>query len=484
MIIKGYVFGVLYALLCLALAFVLYKLGTPEKITRKIVHILIGFEWVILNHFFGGGIHFLIVCILFLVLLLISHRKKLLPMISSDDENSPGTVYYGVAMTIMATVTLFVPDMIIPFGIGVFCTSLGDGIAGLLGQMINAPSNIKIYGNKTIYGTLFNLIASFIAVGLIQKEFNLGLSLLHILAIAFFATILELVTGKGLDNITVTLGSAFLAYFFVHIEGAENYIIPILITPIMIAFAYKKQALTVGGIVAAIIVDLIISVSIGNFGFTILLAFFVGGIITDKVKNKHKNKGRIATKQKQSGTERRSSLQVLANSLVAAICAAAYFITNEKVLLVAFVASLAEAFADTAASGIGVTVGRAYDLFRMRPCVPGISGGMSLLGTGASLIAAALISLLAFAFGAISPIEALLVLFVAFLGAIFDSFLGSLLQVKYKCRVCGTIVDSAEHCGKKNERYYGLSFVTNDTVNLLGTLFSAIFAGLLYYVIM
>ena len=43
MILKGYLLSIVYALLCLAVAFAIYKLGAPKKITRKIVHILVGF---------------------------------------------------------------------------------------------------------------------------------------------------------------------------------------------------------------------------------------------------------------------------------------------------------------------------------------------------------------------------------------------------------------------------------------------------------
>ena len=102
MIVKGYIFGILYALACIALALFAYKLGMPKKYTRKLVHILVGFEWVILSHYMGATYHFLIVCIFFLLLLALSHFKQLMPMISSDGDNAPGTVYYAVAMTVMA----------------------------------------------------------------------------------------------------------------------------------------------------------------------------------------------------------------------------------------------------------------------------------------------------------------------------------------------------------------------------------------------
>lgn len=476
MIFKGYLFAALYGILCLALAALLYKLGVEKKITRKVVHILVGFEWIILNHFMGPSVHFLVVCVLFTLLLALTHRKNLLPMISSDGDNSPGTVYYGVAMTIMATITLFVPSMIVPFGIGVFCTSFGDGLAGLMGQLMSGPRNAKIYGNKTIYGTLYNVVVSSIVVGCFNSIFNLGMSMWHVLAVVTFSTILELFTGRGLDNITITLGASFLSYALINYPGAENYLAPILLTPVIIVFANKKKALTVGGILAALAVDIIISIALGNGGFLLLLAFFAFGIITDKVKKKYKKSRQNKKDSVEKRGDCRDQVQVLANSLVATVCAILFGVTHNRIFVIAFAASLAEALADTVASGIGVLNPKAYDLFRMKPCKPGISGGMSVLGTLSSLIAAFLMALFAYLLRLVGSREIVLIMLCAFLGGIFDSFLGSLLQVKYKCTVCGELIEKEEHCGKPTTHHSGLKVMSNDLVNLLGTAFSAILA--------
>ena len=479
MILKGYLFSVLYALLCLLVAFVAYKLGAPKKITRKIVHILVGFEWVILYHFMGASIHFLVVCLLFLLILAVAHRKNLMPMISSDGDNAPGTVYYALAMSIMATITLFVPKMIVPFGIGAFCTSVGDGFAGVLGQSVKGKVNPVIYGKKTLVGAFANFAACF-GVSLIFSEcFSLGLGVLHCIAIAVFALELELFTGYGLDNIAITLGTSLLAFSFITFDGTANYILPILATPLIIAFSTSKKALTKGGIIAALILDVLISVSLGNFGFATLLAFFAGGVAIDKFKKKHNNSGQNIEKK---GSQR-DSVQVLSNGLIPACCAVLYFISNNKIFLIAFVASLAEALADTAASGIGSFAKRTFDPFRMKPCQKGISGGMSLLGTLSSLVGAALISVLALAFDKITIIDSLVVLAAGFLGGVFDSCLGSLLQVKYKCPVCQSIVEREEHCGEKTEKHSGIFFVNNDVVNLMGTLFAALVSSILCYII-
>lgn len=483
MVVKGYIFSILYAIVCLALGFLFYKAGVEKKITRKIVHILVGFEWVILYHFMGGGIHFLVVCLLFLLLLTIAHFKKLMPMISSDDDNSPGTVYYAVAMSIMAVITLFIPDMILPFGIGVFCTSIGDGFAGIVGQSVISPWNKRIYGKKSILGSATNFALCLGVVFFFKYFFCLPLNIWHCILVAFFALELELFCGKGLDNIAITLGSSLLAYSLINLPWIENYLIPIILTPAIIAFAYKKRALTISGIFSAIFLDIIVSITMANFGFVILLSFFIGGVVVDKIKKHNKKSRQSSIYDLEKRGDVRDHVQVFANGSVGLVCAVLYAVTFKKVFVIAYVASFAEAFADTVASGIGVLSGRAFDVFRMKKCPVGISGGMSLLGTFSSILAALSIGLIALVFGKINFAELIIVASSAFLGAIFDSFLGSIVQVKYRCKKCGLILEKEEHCSQKTEKISGIRLINNDIVNLLSTAFAAIVAILLHFII-
>ena len=151
MVFVGYAAALAYGILCLLLSLLTYKLGVDKRLTRKIVHILVGAEWFILYHTVGIGIHFVAVCIIFTILLYIVHRFNAMPMISSDGDNAPGTVYYGVSMTIMAIASCFVDGYAYAFGIAVLCTSLGDGFAGVVGGSVKR-FNPKIFGSKTVFG--------------------------------------------------------------------------------------------------------------------------------------------------------------------------------------------------------------------------------------------------------------------------------------------------------------------------------------------
>lgn len=468
MILWGYISSIGYGVLCLALSLVLYKLGLAKKYTRKVVHILVGFEWVFLYHFFGAGPHFLAVCLAFLALLTVAYKGSLMPMISSEDDNAPGTVYYGVAMSVVAAWGCFVPEVMLPFGIGIFCTSVGDGFAGLVGQLVT-KHNPKIYGRKSLLGTLANFALSFLSAAVMSAIFGMGLTLWQSLAIALLSASLELIVGKGLDNIAVTWAITALAYAFMYYPSVENYLIPILCTPLVIAFALSKKALTPAGVAAAIGVDAVISATLGNFGFVLLLSFFGVSVLIDKLK-KH-FKGRSVGEELKGDC--RDHMQVIVNALIPALSAVLYWFSRDCVFLVAFVASMAEALADTAASGAGAFARKTYDPFRLKACKKGLSGGMSLPGTLASLVGAALISLVALAFGAFGVKLMLVAILSAFSGAIFDSFLGSVFQVKYRCTVCSELTEKHKHCGAATVRARGLTLVDNDVVNLLSSLFSA-----------
>ncbi len=469
MIFWGYATSLLYGILCLLLSVFAYKLGMPKRYTRKIVHILVGFEWVILYHFLGIGAHFVAVCLIFTLLLAITYWKKLFVMISSDSDNAPGTVYYGLSMTAMAIASLFFEDFVFAFGVAVFCTSVGDGFAGVLGAAFKRV-NVKIYKNKTLVGTASVFTFSFVSILLFSHIYELGLSIMQAALISMLASGIELISERGLDNISLPLSTAVLTYLFMRSDAVMDYVVPIVLTPFVIALVSSLKLLTKKGIVIAVILDLAVSVSLGNFGFVLLLSFLLLSVLIDKVKKSVKGKKDDITKK----TGARDSVQVVANGIIPAFFAILYLFTNEFVFVLAYSTALAECFADTAASGIGMLSKSAFDPFRMKKVSVGISGGMSLLGTFGSLSLAFAFLMIPLAFY-VMPFElCVLCALCAFLGAVIDSMLGSLLQAKFKCPSCDAITEKEEHCGIKTELSSGIKWLTNDIVNLISCIFASL----------
>ena len=462
MILKGYLLSLIYGLFCIAASVIAHKLGLRSIYARKITHILIGFEWVILSQCFGQSIHFVIVCLAFTALVSAIYMFDALPSLSSKGDNSRGTIYYCIAMTLMSAITLLFPEMMIPFGIGVCCTSLGDGFAGIFGQI--KRYNRKIYDKKTLFGFLSCFLFSVASVLVINYIYDAKVKILSILCIALFAAILELFAKKGIDNITVTVGAAFLSYLFMsRPEFIMHYILPIIFTLPIVAFVYKKKNLSPAGIIAALILDLMASVAFGNLGFVILMAFFGCSMIADKLKK--------SSSQKR---EERTAIQVLANGSLGILFSFIYLIHPSKVWMVAFCAVFAEALADTASSGIGSRSTKTFDVFKWRRVESGVSGGMSLLGTASALISSIFISAVALLSEDIGASEALIVCISGFFGSFIDSLLGSLLQGKFQCIVCGKNTEERIHCNEKTSHISGLPYVNNSVVNFISTVFASI----------
>ncbi len=479
-VLKAYIIGALYAALCLGFSLVLYKLGAEKRYTRKLVHILIGFEWIILNNFIGASYHLLIICLAFLALVFFSYKKGLMRMISSDGDNAPGTVYFCVSMSVMSLFSWLEPRFMLPFGIAVFCTSLGDGFAGVIGQAIR-KFNPKIWKSKTLFGTAASFILSLAVCIVFNAVCDLKMSVAAVLFIAVFASVLELVTGSGLDNISLPLGVFTLSYFLIYYPAQIfEYAAPILLTPLLLAVVIDKKLLTPAGIAAAAILDLAVSIAFGSMGFIMMVIFLVGGVLIDKIKRKARAE-HSSVEKKDDKT--RDAFQVIANGLPAVLFSAAYIVYNHTALLIAFCAAVAEAFADTCASGFGAFSKNTFDPFKMRKIQKGMSGGMSVIGTFASLIGALAVAIVPFGFGAIELRLAVLVFGAAFAGALFDSFMGSVFQVKYRCVKCGSLTESDKHCGLACAKVAGLAAIDNDIVNLASGSFSAVGAFLAYMLV-
>ncbi len=481
MIFCGYICAFAYALLSIFAGVVAGKLGLPKPYTRKIVHVAVGFEWVILYHFMGVSVHFLIVCLLCLVFLYVAYRFGLFSStMGSDGDNAPGTVYYAVSMSVMAAVCLFAPEAILPFGVAVACTSFGDGAAGIVGQAVRR-FNPRIFGKKTLFGALSAALVCMLSVLGFSHVCSMGLTWYECLLIGFLSAEAELLSVKGLDNIAVPLVSFAMTYAFMFLPAVYLYLVPILMTPAILLFAIEKRALTKSGIVAACCIDLLLTASLGNGGFTVLLLFFALGVLTDKIK--HREKATLLGGREEKG-DCRDAWQVLANAGFPTVTAALFFATGQSVFLVMFIACMAEALGDTSASGIGVLSRRAFDLFRMRPCERGMSGGMSPLGTGTAAFACVFLSAVGIWLFALPWTWLWLCVLGAFLGTLTDSMLGSLLQVKYRCAVCGKLTERRKHCDTPTEHVGGLVFLNNDAVNAISSFMTACITAILFLLCM
>lgn len=180
----------------------------------------------------------------------------------------------------------------------------------------------------------------------------------------------------------------------------------------------------------------------------------------------------LTAADKAAKGQRRDFWQVTANLAPALAAASAYTLTHDPLFLLAMAAGFAEAVADTWGSELGVLSRRPpRSILTGRVLFPGISGGVSWLGSSASLLGAFLTSGLFFlCYSLISPFTwqlFWLLVGCGFGGSLIDSLLGAALQGKYRCTVCGTITEKALHHGQKTVLVSGIRLIGNDLVNFL-----------------
>lgn len=189
----------------------------------------------------------------------------------------------------------------------------------------------------------------------------------------------------------------------------------------------------------------------------------------------------------------RDAVQVLANGGVFAAAVMAGSVVGDTAgqssatglgWQVAGLGALSAAAADTWATEIGTLWGGTPRMLLMgRPVPPGVSGGMTLAGSGASVVAAALIALAALwilrGAGSAGPIAGAVFL-GGVAGSLLDSLLGATVQSKRWCERCRTWTERRVHtCQYRTQHARGLRWMTNDTVNFLATVGGALVALLL-----
>lgn len=190
--------------------------GEPE-IVRKIVHIGTGnvilLAWW-LNVPASLGI---IASIIASAITLLSYRFPILPGINSVGRQSLGTFFYAVSMGILVGWFWHIQQPQYA-AIGIMVMAWGDGLAALIGQRFGKHKYKLMGAQKSWEGSLTMALVSFFISSciLLSVEGNLCLNWVVSLAIALVATSLEAISFLGIDNLTVPLGSATVAFILIN----------------------------------------------------------------------------------------------------------------------------------------------------------------------------------------------------------------------------------------------------------------------------
>ncbi len=221
-----------------------------------------------------------------------------------------------------------------------------------------------------------------------------------------------------------------------------------------------KKWLTNSGLIAAIGLAVTIVLCLG-FDFLVYpILFLVFGSLLSRV-----NKGAL----EHDDSNGRTAWQVLSNGGVGFTLAILYYFTNQHTLAAAFIVTFSCATSDTFSSEIGrYYKGKTIDILTMNKIRPGLSGGISIIGTLGGVLGSMLIAFMAYVIGHLNLNMMFLIFVFGFLGMIIDSLIGSGLQAKYIIK--GQLLEN----GERTQLTKGLYWMDNNLVNFMSILITTL----------
>lgn len=200
-------------------------------VTRKVIHTFAAPLWVLTWMLFSGGIFsrwlaIIVPLIFVLQFVMIGTGKSqnedfVRSMSRSGDpkELLGGTLYYAFLMVVIGILWFYVPSdgnlaAATPLALIVFgCLAGGDGFADVIGRKYGGDKKFGIGGaEKTLAGVIGMFIGSFLFSFVLVFLFSIEVAtfsvvglLVPILIVSIVSTIVEAITPKGLDNLTITI---------------------------------------------------------------------------------------------------------------------------------------------------------------------------------------------------------------------------------------------------------------------------------------
>ncbi len=485
--------------------------GLSAEFSRKSVHIATGIVIFLAPFFITRAAPVVLIAAVFTLANLAAYVRGWLPAVHHTPRRSYGTVYYPLALLILALLLWDEAADIVAASMLVL--ALGDGAAGITGELVRAPRSYTLSGDtKSVQGSmamfLTTLAALHVALVVQQPQSIQTMDLLRtqpmllfrtLVVISVAATAAEALTPRGLDNLSIPLLTAFLLYVsfgsdspHINTRVAEAGVLGALVAGV----SYRQHLLSLSGAVATFLLAIIVY-GTGGLMYTLpIVAFFLLSSALSRL-GRHRKRAFDGVFEKSST---RDAMQVIANGGIAGLIVVLAYIVPWDGWYPLYLASLAAATADTWSTELGVLArGRPRSILTLRPVPPGTSGGVSLAGTVGGALGAAVVSAIGLASARIGDVsnfmadvsnfmadasgitphamQALLLLTACGLvGSLVDSILGATVQAQYSCGFCGAQTEQRTHCHLPTTLQRGHRAMTNDIVNIACTLAGALTA--------
>ena len=221
--IQNDIAGVLLVYIYVAILLIVTEkiLDKYPEVSRKVLHIMVGNVAFILPIFLTKEIMAFVAAgpFIFFTFLMSPYTPiKSIRGKTSSAGHGMGLVYYSITWTILAYI--FFDNMVV-IAIGILAMSYGDGFASIIGLKFGRRK-YNIFGDEKSYvGSFAMFVFTFITTIVALLYYNIPITLFVIqvlLIISFISAVIEGLTPKGLDNLTVPFVAVFL-YWFVFLSG-------------------------------------------------------------------------------------------------------------------------------------------------------------------------------------------------------------------------------------------------------------------------
>lgn len=211
------VIGIVISYVFIAIVIVAAKFFTKagEEASRKFIHIMLSNWWFIAMYFFKDWLWACIVPLSFVVINYISYKKDLISVMERSKENKDGlgTVYYAISLFLISIFTFGITKRPEIGLCSILIMGYADGFAAILGRTIKSYKYKVGSSQKSIAGSLTMFVITFIIIGIFLFYISSPLWLLKSVLLAIAITVIEAISIKGTDNLTVPIVACLLLTF-------------------------------------------------------------------------------------------------------------------------------------------------------------------------------------------------------------------------------------------------------------------------------
>ncbi len=211
--------GVLIVYLYVGFLILVSRYLFPEKssVARKFLHIMVGNIIFILPLFDARWVMVLFAAAPFIFLTYLISPQSPLDLSNSTHSSGHdlGLVYYSISWTILALLYFEHLDVI---AVGIICMSYGDGAASLVGKKYGEHYFSITRDKKSLEGSISMILSSSLMISLALFYLDAFPERLIVIPLVVgIATIIELVSINGSDNLLIALIASTSYYIIIHL---------------------------------------------------------------------------------------------------------------------------------------------------------------------------------------------------------------------------------------------------------------------------